>query len=56
MPIPETQLATWSHQGSITQSSETYNSIKSVLEASTTPYANKNFMVFLPVHVKIVVA
>lgn len=47
MPIPETQLATWSHQGSITQSSETYNSIKSVLEASTTPYANKNFKVFL---------
>ncbi len=47
MPIPETQLATWSHQGSITQSSETYNSIKNVLEASTTPYADKNFKVFL---------
>lgn len=47
MPIPETQLATWSHQGSITQSSETYNSIKNVLEANTTPYADKNFQVFL---------
>lgn len=47
MPIPESQLETWSHQGSITQSSNTYNSIKSVLEASTTPYADKNFKVFL---------
>ncbi len=47
MPIPESQLATWSHQGSITQSSNTYNTIKNVLEASTTPYAGKNFKVFL---------
>jgi hypothetical protein len=47
MPIPESQLETWSHQGSITQSSNTYNTIKSVLEASTTPYASKNFKVFL---------
>lgn len=47
MPIPESQLATWSHQGSITQSSSTYHSIKNVLEASTTPYAGKNFKVFL---------
>lgn len=47
MPIPESQLETWSHQGSITQSSKTYNAIKSVLEASTTPYAGKSFKVFL---------
>lgn len=47
MPIPESQLDTWSHHGSITQSSNTYNSIKSVLEASTTPYSGKNFKVFL---------
>ncbi|WP_417910601.1 nucleotidyltransferase [Candidatus Electronema sp. PJ] len=47
MPIPESQLETWSHQGSITQSSNTYNTIKNVLEASTTPYADKNFKVFL---------
>ena len=47
MPIPESQLETWSHQGSITQSSNTYNSIKNVLEASTTPYASKNYKVFL---------
>lgn len=47
MAIPESQLETWSHQGSITQSSNTYNTIKNVLEGSTTPYANKNFKVFL---------
>lgn len=47
MPIPESQLETWSHQGSITQSSNTYNSIKNVLEASTTPYFGKSYKVFL---------
>ncbi len=47
MAIPEAQLEIWSHQGSITQSSNTYNEIKNVLEARTTPYANRNFKVFL---------
>ncbi len=47
MPIPEFQLETWSHQGSIEQSSRTYNSIKNVLEAPATPYADKSFTVFL---------
>ena len=50
MPIPEAQLETWSHQGSVTQSSSTYNTIKSVLENSTTPYAGKKFEVFLQGH------
>ena len=49
MPIPESQLETWSHQGSITQSSSTYNTIKSVLEDSTTPYAGRNFKVLAPI-------
>ena len=47
MSIPETQLETWSHQGSITQSSSTYNAIKGTLEASGTPYSGKSFRVFL---------
>jgi hypothetical protein len=47
MSIPETQLERWSHQGSITQSAQTYNSIKGVLEAQGTPYAGKDFSVFL---------
>src|SRR3990167_7084136 len=47
MAIPESQLATWSHQGSITQSSTTYNTVKNVLEAVGSPYAGKNYKVFL---------
>ena len=47
MSIPEKQLETWSHQGSIRQSSITYNRIKDVLEAVDVPYANKSFEVFL---------
>lgn len=47
MAIPEWQLDTWSRQGSVTQSSNTYNTIKTVLEARATPYAGKDFKVFL---------
>lgn len=47
MAIPESQLDTWAHQGSVTQSAATYNSVKNVLEASTTPYAGKKYSVFL---------
>lgn len=47
MPIPEDQLQIWSHQGSVTQSSATYNSIRNVLIAAGTPYATRAFEVFL---------
>ena len=47
MAIPESQLDTWSHLGSITQSSTTYNTIKNALEAAENPYAGKNYNVFL---------
>ncbi len=47
MAIPESQLETWSHQGSITQSSATYATIKRALEASDTKYSNKSYEVFL---------
>jgi hypothetical protein len=47
MAVSESQLETWSHQGSIQQSSNTYNSIKNTLEASGTPFASKSFKVFL---------
>lgn len=47
MGIPESQLDTWSHQGSITQSSDTYNTIKSALEVAGSPYAGKGYKVFL---------
>ena len=47
MGIPESQLETWAKQGSITQSSTTYNHIKGTLESSSTPFAGKDFKVFL---------
>jgi hypothetical protein len=47
MSIPETQLETWSGQGSITQSSTTYATIKRVLESSDALYAGKLFVSFL---------
>jgi hypothetical protein len=47
MSIPEPQFETWSHQGSITQSSLTYNTIKNALEAAGTPYAGKGYEVLL---------
>jgi hypothetical protein len=47
MAIPESQLETWSHQGAVTASKNTYASIKSNLEAAGTSYAAKSFEVFL---------
>jgi hypothetical protein len=47
MGIPESQLDTWAKQGSITQSSTTYNHIKGTLESSSTSFAGKEFKVFL---------
>lgn len=47
MPIPETQLKTWSAQGSITQSAATYDTIKTVLNDSSSPYYLKDFSIFL---------
>lgn len=47
MAIPESQLETWAKQGSVTQSSTTYNAIKNALESKSTPYASKDYKVFL---------
>ncbi|MGH9770124.1 MAG: nucleotidyltransferase domain-containing protein [Candidatus Acidiferrales bacterium] len=47
MAIPESQLETWSHQGSIAQSRDTYASVKRGLEAPTAAYAKQAFKVFL---------
>ena len=47
MAIPESQLETWSGQGSITQSAATYNAIKNVLEGSDADHAGHTFKVFL---------
>lgn len=47
MAIPESQLETWAHQGSIAQSKNTYATIKSALEDSDSSYCGKSFEVFL---------
>lgn len=47
MPIPEAQLDTWSKQGSVTQSKNTYLTIKNALEARDTGHADKNCESFL---------
>lgn len=47
MAIPESQLETWSKQGAVAQSRDTYGSIKSALEDANAPYATKDFNVFL---------
>jgi hypothetical protein len=47
MGIPESQLETWSHQGSIAQSAATYHAIKSTLESPDANYHGKNYKVFL---------
>jgi hypothetical protein len=45
--IPESQLETWAGQGSITQSADTYASIKNALEASGSDYDTKDYTIFL---------
>lgn len=47
MPIPEAQLETWSHQGSIQQSSATYQTVRNALMSEKASYAKKDFEVFL---------
>lgn len=47
MAIPESQLDIWSHQGAISQSRDTYASVKKALEDGEAPYASKDFSVFL---------
>jgi hypothetical protein len=47
MAIPESQLTTWSAQGSITQSKNTYATVKNALEASQALYADHSFEIFL---------
>lgn len=47
MAIPESQLEIWSKQGSVSQSSSTYASVKRALEDSKAIYKDKNFEVLL---------
>jgi hypothetical protein len=47
MAIPEAQLETWAHQGAITQSAATYQTVRNALTSSNAPYAGRSFEIFL---------
>ena len=47
MAIPETQLETWSHQGSVTQSKDTYATVKRTIESDRAAYTSRDFAIFL---------
>jgi len=47
MTIPEAQLETWSKQGAVTQSKETYHALRNVLDDPKSPYYSRSFSIFL---------
>jgi hypothetical protein len=47
MALSESQLDTWSHQGSVQQSSSTYQTVRAALLDAKAAYGNKDFEVFL---------
>ena len=47
MAIPEAQLDTWTHLGSVQQSSSTYQGVKSILEHKDAPYSGRSVDSFL---------
>jgi hypothetical protein len=47
MVIPEDQLETWAKQGSVTQSSNTYKTVKIALESTRSRYSTQSYDVFL---------
>lgn len=47
MTIPESQLQTWSHQGAVAQSRDTYAAVKRALESPDSSYSGRAYTVFL---------
>jgi hypothetical protein len=47
MAIPEKQLDTWSAQGAVARSKNTYATVKAALEDANAPYKSKSYSVFL---------
>src|SRR6516164_9783458 len=47
MAIAESQLETWSGVGSVTQSSQTYATVKLALESKDAAYASRTYSCFL---------
>lgn len=47
MAVPESQLETWSHQGSVALSKATHETIRNVLDERDSPYRSRSFTTFL---------
>lgn len=47
MPIPESQLERWSHQGAVASSQATHQSIRNVLDSTASPICGRDFDVYL---------
>jgi hypothetical protein len=47
MPIPESQLETWSGQGAVTTAKNTHESIRKALTAQNSPIKDKSFEIYL---------
>ena len=47
MAIPETQLKTWSHLGAVTQSKDTYATVRRSMESDRAQYKSRDFQSFL---------
>jgi hypothetical protein len=47
MAIPESQLESWSHQGAVITSKNTYASIRANLESADAPYSDKQVQIYL---------
>jgi hypothetical protein len=47
MPIPESQLETWSHQGAVTTAKSTHESIRTALAAAASPIRGKDYEIYL---------
>ena len=47
MTIAESQLDTWSHQGSVAQSAATYKTVRGTLERADARYSSRSYTIFL---------
>lgn len=47
MSVSESQLDTWSKQGSVTQSQQTYEAVRNALNAADAAYHNRSYSIFL---------
>lgn len=47
MAVSESQLDTWSKQGSVAQSQQTYQTVRNAIDATDAPYHDRSYSIFL---------